>query len=116
MDGGSSLVFGCSLKCSFLAQDEIFKGLDERSLDGVQFSIYADKSKPSEILELYTFSFQYHDVKDSGRRLMGLTTPSHGGGTITTRSSKYDMVNLMDRLKNYHHQLPALPSKLHREM
>ena len=112
MVGGYSLVFRCSFDCSSLAQDEIFKGLDERSLDGVQFSIHADKSKPSEILELYTFAFQYHDAKDSGRRLMGLTAPSHGGDTITTRSIRYDMVNLIDHLKNYQHQLPALPSEL----
>ena len=116
MVGGYSLVLEYSFECSFLTQDEVFKGLDERSLDGVQFSIYADKSNPSEILELYTFAFQYHDAKDSGRRLMGFTAPSPGGATITTQSITYDMVNLIDQLKNYQHQLPALPSKLPRKM
>ena len=117
MVGGHSLGLRYSFECSFLTQDEIFKGLDERSLDGVQFSIYADKSNPSEILELYTFAFQYHDAKDRGRRLMGLTAPSHGGATITNlRSITYDMVNLIDQLKNYQHQLPALPSKLPRKL
>ena len=116
MVGGYSLILRCSFECSFLTQDEIFKGLDERSLDGVQFSIYADKSNPSEILELYTFAFQYYDAKDSGRRLMGLTAPGPGGATITSRSITNDMVNLIDQFKNYQHQLPALPSKLPRKL
>ncbi|KAF6221378.1 hypothetical protein HO133_002233 [Letharia lupina] len=90
--------------------DEISKGLLERSLDGVQFSIYADKSRPSEILELYTFSFQYRDGKDGERRLMGLTAPGGGSGMITIRSVRSGMVNVIDQFKNYQQQLPALPS------
>lgn len=97
----------------FLAQDEIFKALLDRSLDGAQFSIYADKSKPSEVLEFYTFSFQYRTGKDGQRRLTGLTTPGHGNGGITTRNLRTDMVNVIDQLNNYQQHLPPLPSKLH---
>lgn len=93
----------------------MFKGLLNRSLDGARFSIYADKSKPSEVLELYTFSFQYRNGKDGQRRLTGLTTPGGGNGMITTRSLRSDMVNAIDQLNNYQQQLPALPSKLHWE-
>ena len=83
----------------------------DRSLDGVQFSIYADKSRPSQVLELYKFSFQYCHGKDGERRLMGLTPPGRGSGTITTRSVRTGMVNVMDQLHDYQRQLPALPSK-----
>ena len=93
------------------SQDEIFKGLLDRSLDGVQFSIYANKSRPSQVLELYTFSFQYRHGKDGERRLMGLTPPGRDSVTITTRSVRSGMVNVMDQLHDYQQQLPTLPSK-----
>lgn len=107
-------VLRCLILCQCLTQDEIFKGLLDRSLDGLQFSIYPDKSRPSKILELYTFSFQYRDGKDGGRQLMGLTAPGSGGGMITTRSVRSGMVNVIDQLNNYQQQLPTLPSKLPR--
>ncbi|CAD6568308.1 MAG: DNA binding protein [Alectoria sarmentosa] len=89
--------------------DEIFEGLLDRSLDGFQFSIYADKSRPSEILELYTFSFQYHDGKDGERRLVGLMAPGRDSGMITTRNVRSRMVNVIDQLNKYQQQLPTLP-------
>ena len=95
----------------FSAQDEIFKGLLDRSLDGVQFSIYADKSRPSQILELYRFSFRYRNGKDGNRSLIGLTAPGCGSDTITTRSVRSGMVNMIDQLHDYQQQLPVLPSK-----
>lgn len=91
--------------------DEIFKGLLDRSLDGVQFSIYADKSRPSEILELYTFSFQYRNGKDGERRLVGLTAPGRGSSMITTKSVRTGMINVIDQLNNYQQQLPSLPKE-----
>lgn len=94
-------------------QDEIFKGLLDRSLNGVQFTIYADKSRPSKVLELYTFSFEYRNGLDGQRRLMGLTPPGCGTGMITTRTLRSDMVNVIDQLNNYQLKLPALPRKLH---
>lgn len=94
-----------------LAQDSISKGLLDRSLDGAQFSIYTDKSEPSKILELYTFSFHYRIGKVGDRRLMGLTPLGRGDGTITTISVRSGMVNVINQLHDFQQQLPALPSK-----
>ena len=94
-----------------LAQDEISRGLLDRSLDGAQFSLYADKSEPSRILELYTFSFHYRNGKNDDRRLMGLTPLGRGDGTITTISVRSGMVNVVNQLHDFQQQLPALPSE-----
>ncbi|CAF9927706.1 DNA binding protein [Imshaugia aleurites] len=91
--------------------DEIFKGLLDRSLDGFQFSIYADKSRPSDILELYTFSFQYRDGKAGERELMGLTAPGRGSSMITTKNIRYGMVNMINQLDSHRQQLPVLPKE-----
>ncbi len=60
---------------------------------------------------MYSFSFQYGKRKDGGRRLMGLIAPGRGSGTITTRSFRSGMANVIDQLHDYQQQLPALPSK-----
>lgn len=83
----------------------------DRSLDGFRFSIFADKSRPSEILELYTCSFQYRIGNDGERQLVELTTPGGGSGIITTGSFRSGMVSMIDQLNNCLQQLPVLPSK-----
>lgn len=75
-------------------------------------SIYADKSKPHNVLESYTFSFMYGNptLGAQGQLVgMGLLNPSNNTVTVGGARSNYD--RFMRQLHQYHQSLPDLPSQ-----
>ena len=88
----------------------MFEGVLKRSLEGVQFSIYADRTKPSHLLESYTFSFQYgrgvHGPKRERAGLSGIDCASFTG--VEARSG---LKKILDQLHIQSELLPALPRK-----
>jgi hypothetical protein len=79
-------------------------------LDGVQFSIYADKANPSHVLESYTFSFQYTGSrKYAKRQLSGMAGWGSAGISINIGAARAGLRNMIDQIYDYHQNLATLP-------
>lgn len=63
------------------------------------------------ILESYTFSFDYHkDVSNGGRsQIVGLKFSETDGVPVTIRSARSGLARIIDRLLVMDIHLPALP-------
>lgn len=84
----------------------------ERRLDGFRLSIYADKSKPQNILEAYTFSFTYtNNTNDARRELIGMGLPNLGNDAATVKGARANFEQFVRRLHHFEQFLPLLPSQ-----
>ncbi|KAF7511943.1 hypothetical protein GJ744_003176 [Endocarpon pusillum] len=61
-----------------LLEGGIFHALHRGYLEAVQLSICADSSRPSEIMECYTFTFTYHSAPGQSHRGVSSVTVSPG--------------------------------------
>lgn len=84
----------------------------ERRLDGFRLCIYADKSKPQNILESYTFSFTYtNNTNDARRKLVGMGLPNLGNYAVTVEGARASFEQFVRRLHDFEQFLPRLPSQ-----
>lgn len=91
-------------------QNEILEGLLRKNLSAVQFSIITGSKDPSNILESYTFNFQYIDNdSNTDRRLIGLTLLDPHGEPVTIISARYGLLQIVHHLIKLNVNLPALP-------
>ncbi|KAL2040969.1 hypothetical protein N7G274_006427 [Stereocaulon virgatum] len=90
----------------------IFEAVLNNSLDGVQFSIYADKVNPSHVLESYTFSFQYTGSrKDAKRQLSGMAGLGPAGVSSSIGAARAGLRKMIDQIYDYHQILATLPAE-----
>lgn len=67
------------------------------------------------ILESYTFSFDYHtDVSNGRSQIVGLKFSETDGVPVTIRSARSGLARIIDRLLVMDIRLPALPGQLSR--
>jgi hypothetical protein len=79
-------------------------------LAAVQFSIITGLKDPSQILESYTFNFQYLENDDNAdRQLVGLTFHDPRGEPVTIISARYGLLQIVHHLIKLNVNLPALP-------
>lgn len=88
----------------------MFDGLLNHSLDAIRFTIYADKDNSSNVLELYTFCFQYSNTADlQDRRLAGIAITGRGGENTIMANARTGIINIMTHIREYNQILPDLP-------
>lgn len=93
-------------------QDGIFDALRKSVLAAVQFSIIVDEASPSDVIEMYTFSFAYtSNVKVVGRRLEGMTVTGPDGKKITVRDARVGLWSIVRQCMIVHNSLPSLPGE-----
>jgi len=85
----------------------------QRTLDGFRISIYADLSKPHNVLESYTFSFMYgNSIFGAQEQLVGIgLSDSSNNNTTTVGGARSNYDRFMRQLHQYHQSLPDLPSQ-----
>ena len=104
---------------SFSSKEIIFDGLLGRTLDGFRLCIYADKAKPFNILESYTFSFQYpSNVVGAPQHLVGsigrdarLRLECPRDAPVLVAGAWSNIQRFMREIHNFHQTLPDLPSQ-----
>lgn len=78
----------------------------------VQFSVYADKDNPSDVVEAYTFKFQYLDNPANARhKLISMTLPDACEKLVTVISGETGLQEILDCLWEYDKSLPDLPGE-----
>lgn len=81
-------------------------------LAAVQFSIIADEASPSNIIEMYTFSFTYtSNVKVAERLLEGMTVTGPDGKRVTVRDARVGLWSIVRQCMIVHNSLPSLPGE-----
>lgn len=82
----------------------------QKDLSGVQFSIFADVANPSNVLESYTFSFEYSKRISGGEhQLIGLALSGPRGKPVSMTSARSGLEKLVGRLIQIDVTLPDLP-------
>lgn len=90
----------------------IFDSLRRNFLAAIQLTIFEEEVTPSNILEAYTFSFEYAgSVRNHTRRLAGLQLKGSTGEPITVRDAKYGVQMMVRRLVQLSTILPQLPGE-----
>ena len=87
-------------------KDGIFDALRRGVLDSMQLSVILDKDKPSNVLESYTFKFQYTEGQ-----LDGMMVSSPRGTPVTLRDARSSLATLNRFLMELTEGLPDLPRK-----
>ncbi|KAI9838344.1 MAG: hypothetical protein M1819_005612 [Sarea resinae] len=78
----------------------------------MQITVYADKKDPKNVLETYTFSFNYTTNGESvDRSLVGVELAGSKGKPVTIREVKYDLQMMILRLTGITTFLPELPDR-----
>lgn len=90
----------------------ILEGVLRKDLDGVQFSIFADRENPSHVLESYAFSFQYLErIRSEDCQVFGLALSGPCGKSVTVTSARSGLDRIIRRLIEIDITLPNLPGK-----
>lgn len=83
-----------------------------KDVHSVRFSIFADRQKPSHILESYVFSFQYpENAHDEDGQVIGLALSAPCGKRVTITSARSGLERIIRRLVEIDITLPNLPGK-----
>lgn len=83
-----------------------------RNLDGVRFCIYADKSNPWNVLEAYTFSFNYsNNGLGTHQKLVGIGFSNDDRPPVSIGGARSSLENFMNRLHHFDQNLPDLPGR-----
>ena len=91
-------------------QNGILEGLLRKNLSAVQFNIVTGSKDPSNILESYTFSFQYSENENkTDLQLVGLTLLDPHGEPINRASAKHELFQIVSHLIKLNVYFPALP-------
>ncbi|KZF24910.1 hypothetical protein L228DRAFT_265418 [Xylona heveae TC161] len=91
----------------------IFEAIELSYLEGLQLTIYADAQRPENVLETYTFTFQYRtDGSPDKSRLSSIEVESPVGEKVTIKEAKYGLQMLNMRLVALSTFLPQLPAHL----
>ena len=96
----------------FFKEAGVFPALKEGYIRGLQLSIFEDASKPSNIVENYTFTFNYMHSPNRTREIDGLSIALPNGPLITVKTATYAMQMLIRRLISLCNTLPDLPGML----
>ncbi|PGG99064.1 hypothetical protein AJ79_08698 [Helicocarpus griseus UAMH5409] len=102
-----------------LLEHGIFDALEKNYLEAVQMTVFVDKSKSSQVLESYTFTFKYTGgPKDVGNRLASISLESTGckAEMKTLKSARRGLEMIVRRLITLSAFLPVLPSERYMEI
>ncbi|KAF2465400.1 uncharacterized protein BDR25DRAFT_345980 [Lindgomyces ingoldianus] len=86
-----------------------FDALKRNILHGLQLSIFEDPKQPSNVVELYTFTFHYTISNQGSRTLSGMEVAGPGGKKITVKTAKLAMHTLIRQVVLLCGTMPALP-------
>jgi meiosis-specific protein HOP1 len=87
-----------------------FDALSKKILASLQLSILLDKDNPANVVEAYTFTFEYTKKPSEERReLNGVTLTGPGGGQTTVRSMRNGLHGIVRGLIEFIKTLPDLP-------
>lgn len=87
----------------------VFPALGEGYLKGLQLSIFEDAGNPSNVVENYTFTFNYIQSPNRERTIDGVRLSLPYGPTVTIKTATYAMQMLVRRLISLCNTLPDLP-------
>ncbi|KAF2178333.1 hypothetical protein K469DRAFT_335916 [Zopfia rhizophila CBS 207.26] len=93
-----------------------FDALRRNVLRALQLNIFEDPDKPSNVIELYTFTFHYTDSPKEPRELTGIEMAGPRGYEVTIKNAKYAMQMFIRRLIALCGTLPDLPQRRYLKM
>ncbi|KAF2200317.1 hypothetical protein GQ43DRAFT_79188 [Delitschia confertaspora ATCC 74209] len=92
-------------------ENGVFDALRRNVLRAMQLNIFEDPKYPSNIVELYTFSFQYTNTSDKRRELSGVELTGPQGERVTIKEAKHGLQLFIRRMITLCGTLPDLPRK-----
>ncbi|KAF2103810.1 DNA-binding protein [Rhizodiscina lignyota] len=87
-------------------EEGVFEALQKQRLRALQMNIFTDKSRPTNVLESYTFSFTYAEAA-----LSGMTFKSSQGEAVTVKHVKHALHDFMRQMSVLCGTLPVLPDR-----
>ena len=75
----------------------------------MQLNIYEDPERPLDVIESYTFTFNYAQSAEHGRTLTSMELRGPGGQTMTVGHAKRSMCQMIRMLCTSIQNLPSLP-------
>lgn len=101
---------GATLLLNWLEQG-VFEALQKCVLRAMQVNLIADKNRPTEILESYTFSFTYAASSSDNNILSGVTFKGLKGEAVSLKSVKHSLHDFMRQMITLCETLPKLTGK-----
>lgn len=93
-----------------------FEALQRNVLRAIQLNIFEDAKIPSNVVETYTFTFNYIHSSGNGVVLSGMEMKGPRGEAVTVKNAKYAMQMFIRRLIALCGTLPDLPQKRYLNM
>ncbi|KAL8906533.1 MAG: hypothetical protein Q9207_001971 [Kuettlingeria erythrocarpa] len=95
-----------------LLQSGILQGIRKGTLTTAQFSVLPDPTHQANVIESYRFSFQYDSSVDyPAAQFTGLTISAATQTSISMKSIRRGLVELLRLVSSYTEKMPDLPGK-----
>ena len=102
---------GCSAVLT-LGKDGIYDALKQAYLASVQLSVIPDKTKRQNVIEAYTFTFEYGSRSSTDQlQFNGIVIAGTQGRKVTIRNARKGLDHLMRNLVVLTESLPYLPGR-----
>ncbi|KAF2493327.1 hypothetical protein BU16DRAFT_583445 [Lophium mytilinum] len=93
-----------------------FDALKRGHLRAIQLNIFEDADNPSNVVETYTFTFNYVRSPDRSVAVVGIEMTGPNSESVTIKNAKYAMQMFIRRLMTLCSTLPDLPSRRYLNM
>ncbi|KAF2739617.1 DNA-binding protein [Polyplosphaeria fusca] len=97
-------------------QTGVFDALQRSYLRGLQISMFEDRNHPTQIVELYSFTFNYAVSADGSRTVAAMDISRPGGESLTIRHTNAGVQALVREIALLSGTLPLLPDHCFLEM
>ncbi|KAL8748779.1 MAG: hypothetical protein Q9184_007094, partial [Pyrenodesmia sp. 2 TL-2023] len=88
----------------------ILQGIRKGTLTTAQFSVFPDPTNQAKVIESYRFSFQYNSSIDHpATRLTGLTISAATQTSVSVKSIRSGLIELLGLVSSYTEKMPDLP-------
>ncbi|KAL8916605.1 MAG: hypothetical protein Q9208_008418 [Pyrenodesmia sp. 3 TL-2023] len=91
----------------------ILQGIRKGTLTTAQFSVFPDPTNQAKVIESYRFSFQYNESVDHpAAQLTGLTISAASQTSVSVKSIRCGLIELLRLVSSYTEKMPDLPGKV----
>lgn len=86
-----------------------FDALQKKVLRALQLTLTENPDHPEEVIESWTFTFNYTQVEDGEMSLSQISLKTEGGTPITVKNAKYALQTMQRMVVTLCSTLPDLP-------
>lgn len=88
-----------------------FEALQKKVLRAIQLTLSEDPDHPEEVIECWTFTFNYMQVEEGEVSLSQISLKTEGGTAVTVKNAKYALQTMQRMVVTLCGTLPDLPRK-----